>query len=214
MRTILDGKPVQGCGSTLGAALRAVRDLAGDRLVVSVEIDGRPVPTDDLSNPPTTDPYGTELRVHTAEACVLVRDSLMFASGAVRELVQSQKLASELIHASRTAEAMDELGKVLVGWEQAKQVLELVRTLRASGTPGLPPVPALVGPEAGGVSGLAQQLESIKRCLRDQDWAALADVLAYDLPALNEAWGAMLGEMAVECAAPAPSPATVKGVVR
>lgn len=199
MRTYLDGSLLDGAGSTLGSALVAVREKAGSRLVVHVEIDGVAVPADDLTNPPTRQPYGGELRITTADAGDLLRDSLMYASGALRDLAPRQREAAEMIQMSKTSDAMGVLGDVLRSWEQAKQVLQLAGTLGVS-------MPTSEQSPEGAIGELARHLEELKRSLRAEDWSSLADVLAYDLPPLSDRWSAMLGELAISCSAAVGAP--------
>lgn len=193
MRTYLDGEQLPNAGSTLGSALAAARQRAGDRLVIEARIDGRVIPAGELVSPPPADPFGAELHLKTEDATRLLRDSLMFAADAVRELAPRQQRAAELIQSSKTSEAMEHLRHVLECWEKVKQVLELAGAL---------------GVEAGGearnqaVADLGRDLMQIKRHLSAQDWCALADVLAFDLPPLCEQWASMLNELAVACAAP------------
>ena len=52
------------------------------------------------------------------------------------------------------------------------------------------------GPLAQNITRLAECLSEVKRCLAVQDWAALSDVLAFDMDELARSWKRQLIELA------------------
>ncbi|MFM9959537.1 MAG: hypothetical protein ACKVZJ_15885 [Phycisphaerales bacterium] len=190
MKTLIDGRvlEVEPKPLTLGRALEAVRGATPGRLVIEVVADGRVVTGEELSEPPTRSPFAGELHVKTADAGLLLRESLLFAADTLRDLGPRQAETADLIQSSKTAEAMAGLTDILGAWDQAKQVMSLAGTLG---------VRAPVGDDL--TSALSTALQELRRSLQQQDWASLGDTLAYDLPELSGRWADVLGEMAVGC---------------
>ncbi len=198
MKTLIDGRPldIEPKPLTLGSALEAVRGATPGRLVIEVVADGRVVSGDELSEPPERSPFASELHFKTADAGLLLRESLLFAADSLRDLGPRQAETAELIQASKTGEAMGGLTEILGAWDQAKQVMSLAGALG---------VRAPVGDDL--TAALSAALHELRRALHQQDWASLGDTLAYDLPELSGRWADLLAEMAVGCGSGRPASA-------
>lgn len=189
-RILVDGQPVAvPVDLSLTGVLDAVRAHAPGRLVIQAEADGVGVPPEHLSTPPGNSPYAREFSFRTADPVLLVRDALLQASDALRDLAPRQKAAAEKLQASETAAGVADLSDVLAVWEQSKQVLQLAQALGVcDGMSNQEDAEAL--------THLARSLTEVRRTLQTQDWSALSDTLAYDLPPLSARWSVIFANLA------------------
>lgn len=193
MKVYLDGRPIDGAGSTLASALDAVATSLDGRLVIEAEADGSPVPPEHLSQPPGTDPYAQRLDLKSENAGALVRFSLLEAADALEAAREDHAAAAKSIDVGDTGAAMSALGPILEVWSAAARTIDLARQIEQIDLPGR----VADGRSLDDVAdALNRMLVEIKRCLADQDLVRLADVLAYDMTEAVDDWAAMLRGLA------------------
>ncbi len=194
MRVTLDEQPVEIARPTIAEGLGRAIALAEERgrVVIEATLDGCPLSEDQLAEPPDTDMPGSELRLVSANPRALVRTTLYDTADALAESVARHRRAAELIESGRTDEAMDDLSEALSVWQAARDVVdqggELLGEPFAASQAG--------GSLAQDIARLAKCLSEVKRCLAVQDWAALSDVLAFDMEELAESWKRQLIDLA------------------
>lgn len=193
MQVFLDDKPVVVSGQSLGDALAAVTTQAGSRLVIEALADGAPVPDDHLENPPEAAPYAGELRFRSADRAAIARHALHEAADALERVRSSQRDAAEFVRAGDVREALAALGPALEGWQHVRSAIDtlaeggfIALAAHAAGAPSL----------EDHLQKLAEALTELKRAISHADWAALGDVLAYDLDEQAEQIGAQLRALA------------------
>ena len=194
MRVTLDEQHVEIARPTIAEGLRRGIALAEDRgrVVIEATLDGCPLSEDQLAEPPDTDMPGSELRLVSANPRALVRTTLYDTADALSESVARHRRAAELIESGRTDEAMDDLSEALSVWQAARDVVDQGGELL-----GEPFAASHAGaPLAQNIARLAQCLSEVKRCLAVQDWAALSDVLAFDMEELAQSWKRQLIDLA------------------
>jgi len=191
MRVLLDDAELAVDRQTLAGALEAglAAVEAGGRVLIEAKLDGKAIPDDELANPTETVLEGDELRLVSANPRALVRTSLFDARDALDDALERQVKAADLILTGRSSEALDALSEALQIWQAVRDVVSQGSAL----------IEQALGASDGGfdqkVARLSELLREIKRCLNAQDWAALADLLEYDLLEEGEVWKALLAEM-------------------
>lgn len=187
MDVYLDGERLDGAGTTLSTTLDAARaKVASGRLIVEAYADGEAIPEGELSQPPATDPYATEIKLISADAARLVQGPLVQASEAIGALEGRHAEIASRLQSGEIAGALNELNDVLSDWTTGRAVLDLAGQL--------------LGPDAAGdradvsaaVERLSGALTELKRSLAEQDWSGLADALEFDLEPLCSEWSGML----------------------
>jgi hypothetical protein len=200
VQAYLDDRPLAVAGETLADALRAGRALAvsAGRVIVEVQADGATVPGAHLSHPPADDPYASVLRLRTAVPSTLVRETLLEAAEVLPLVRSLQTSAAEQIQSGRTADAMTKLSEALRLWGDVRQVVHDGCALLG--------VPAMEGWGDDALtdrmaSDLIARLTDLKRAVARQDWASLADLLAYELEEQALRWELAIRKMAGRLAA-------------
>lgn len=191
MRATIDGQPLKSAGTTLASALAAALDHAGDRMVIEAIADGAPVPSADLDEPPTRDPYAREISFATADPIELLRGALTEALHSIEELSSRQRDAGAMVQRGELSEALPSVKSVLERWQELRQMAGLIAPLRL-GDEGVEHHERLE-PMA---SALIDALGELKRALECQDWVGVGDVLAYELDDQAERWRRWLEERA------------------
>jgi predicted transcriptional regulator len=191
MRVLLDDRELAVDRPTLARALEAglAEAEAGGRVLIEAKLDGVAIPDDQLASPTDAPLEGDELRLVSANPHALVRTSLFDARDALDDALERQTRAADLILTGQGNEALGAMADALQIWQAVRDVVaqgsELIeRTLGAGES------------FESDVRRLSELLTEIKRCLNAQDWAALADLLAYDLGDQGEKWKQILEEMA------------------
>ncbi len=202
MRAILDGRELKLDRPTLAAALSAGVQAAeaGGRVIVEAWADGRPLSDDEISQPPDIPGSVLELVLSSADPRALVAQTFREAAAALAGARDQHVSAGRCLQRGEFDAAMPLIREVLNTWGSARTALsrgaDLLRLDVASLAPPGRRVEAMAGE-------LAARLESLKVAMTRQDWSALADVLAYELPVDAEAWCELL-LAAADRAAPEP----------
>jgi len=194
MKVTLDEQPVEIERPTIAEGLGRAIALAEERgrVVIEATLDGCPLTEDQLAEPPETEMPGSELRLVSANPKALVRTTLYDTADALSESIATHKRAAEMIESGRSEEAMDDLSEALSVWQAARDVVDQGGELL-----GEPFAATRAGaPLAQNITRLAECLSEVKRCLAVQDWAALSDVLAFDMDELAQSWKRQLIDLA------------------
>jgi len=204
MQVFVDDMPVEVSEPTLAAALAAgVEQTRPDgRVIVEVWADGSLVSDEDLNRPPERAPFADEVRLVSAEPKALVKTVLFEVRDRLEEAQTTQRRAARMLQTGDVASAMDELSTVLAAWENVRRAVQDGCALldvpiepqeggASTGTPGED-----AGVTAGLIDDLSTNLEEVKRALAEEDWSALADVLAYDMDEQAEDWRQALTRLA------------------
>lgn len=191
MRVLLDDRELAVDRPTLAGALEAglAEAEAQGRVVIEAKLDGRTVPDEELASPTDEPLEGDELRFTSANPRALVRTSLFDARDALDDALERQDLAADLILTGSSREALGAMSEALGIWQAVREVVAqgsalLEQTLGEDG-----------GVFEEKVGRLSELLQEIKRRLNARDWAALADLLGYDLRHEGEVWKTLLAEM-------------------
>lgn len=204
MRIVLDDKPCSlPAGSVADAidAAAALADQAG-RVIVDVFVDGDRWSGPQLGGADASAIAATEVRLVSADPHELVRQTLLDASAALQDADDLQRSAAEQIQSGDLAGAMPRLGEAISIWQSVKQAV-------ASGAElvglDLQALQVEQRPAAQIISGLGEQLRSLKNSLAAGDAIGLADTLLYELPAVVDSWRGLVEQMHAAVGQPGPT---------
>ncbi len=210
MQVYLDDESVTCARPTLAEALGAARVRAEERgrVIIEATLDGEQIPGDLLASPPDAEVSADELRFVSADPASLVRTILLDVADLLPGAVQAQRKAQEHLETGDVSGAGEHLRAALEVWAHVPEA-----TLHGCHLLGLDiesvSVPVDEG-EAGGnggdegrllavnvaIAGLVEHLQEVKRAQQDQDWAALADAVGYDLVEQATRWESVLRALA------------------
>jgi hypothetical protein len=202
VQVLLDGQTLAIAKPTLAAALRAAVDAAHGRgrIIVEIKRDGLPVPPEDLESP-TADLGNARLDFTSEDPRDLVRRSLEDAAAIMPGTREMQQAAAEAIQRGDTGEALTVLSQCFAAWQGVHDVLSRGTTVLATAPGGTKLGEGQVEPAT---AELRQHLRSLKDALENEDWSAVADLLAYDLDAAAERWHTLLSALARSLAQRSP----------
>ena len=208
MKIILDDTPLTdlpASAATLAQAIAAAAQRAAsqDRVIVDIFADGREISTAELDDEETMAHACDEVRLTTAEPRAFVRVTMRDAADALEAARSHQERAAELIEAGSTPEAYEAIETALALWQSARQSLDQGSQLIGLDLTTLPFEHPDILPEA--IAKLSAALEEVRRSVGAQDWAALSDVLLYDLDDLVGEWQHLLRDVAAHIAQSAES---------
>lgn len=199
MQVTLDGQPMVIARPTLAAALAEGVNQARNRgrVIIEVKGDGAMLSDDALSTPSDTEGQFSLVQLISADPRTLVKVTLGDGAEALRALLDEQHRVAELIHADKGQEAIAGLQAIFQTWQTVKDLVERGGSLLETDLGGV----QLNGlPEGETFSHastrLLTHLRRVKTALGSQDWAALADVLEYDLCDEAQAWEKLLDALA------------------
>jgi hypothetical protein len=191
MRAFLDDAPLSTEHPTLAAALRAgaARACQSGRIVVEVYIDGQ-MATEAAIDQPSNEPTTSEVRLISVDPRELVHQTLLDCIEALDAANAEQLRCAALVQAGKIEEALEPLSQAIGTWQAVRDAVERSTSLVLGREPGdiqdLRPL----------LDDLSVQLEAIRSALAREDWSALADTLAYDMPEQVDAWSAALTGLA------------------
>ena len=201
MRVVLDGNEIHATEATLAGAIdagRAAADAAG-RAIIEVAVNGAPVRGEQLEQPSADPIEGAEVSMTSTDPVSLVKETLLDAADALEFTRPQHKAIAEGLQAGEAGDALQQLSSTLQVWQAAQDVLTRGWMLLGR-DPGAIDVPAEAGADSVDqmVERLAGELREIKRALGDQDLAAVADVVGYELEPMVEHWVALLRDAAAK----------------
>lgn len=187
MQVYLDDTLIQGPAQTLSDALTLVAQRTEGRLVVSAAADGVAVSTQDLLDPPATEPYAQEIHFRTADPVLIAREALFEAADLLERVAPKQAKVAELLQVGRTGEALPMLTEVIEGWSRGEQTLGLCMQV-GIGESHKQRIEKTV-------EQLRGRLAEMTEALKAQDLTTVADLLAYDLNEDIQDWTNLLREL-------------------
>lgn len=185
MRAFLDDRQIDAETTTLAGVLSegAAMAEASGRIIVEVTVDGDEIDGDQLESPSQEDLGDVEVRLVTADPGMLAAQALADASSQLAQTRERQSQCASLVQVGKIAEAMTMMESCLNDWQAARTVVDSVTQLTS--------VPAANDT----IDDLAAKLDELKSALTGQDWATVADLLAFDLDEQVTSWTSMLDEM-------------------
>ena len=187
MKAFLDDREINAGMPTLADVLTEGASMAeqAGRIIVEVTIDGEDVPGDQLESPSREDLGDAEVRLVSADPGSLASQALRDAAAQLTQTRDRQARCAALVQVGKIAEAMSMMEACLNDWQAARTVVDSVTQLTS--------VTAESAEDT--IEDLAAKLDELKSALTGQDWATVADLLAYDLDEQITSWTAMLDEM-------------------
>jgi hypothetical protein len=164
------------------------------RIVVELKLDGQPVHDALLSNPPDRN-LGDELRALSADPKALVLQTLHQAALMLADLAPQHAEAGRLIQQGKTELAVPKLEKIIQSWQQTQQAVQQSVALLSLDVATITTTDARgqSQPFARTVGSLGSRLAELARTFQARDWAAVADVLVYDLGDDATRWQQLIG---------------------
>ena len=207
MIVFLDDERIEPESPTFSAALDLARRTAHERgrVIIEVKGDGASVPADRIDNPPDDGAGFGELRLVSTPPGPMAREILLEARDTLERARLDQTRAAELVQRGAVADALDPLQSALEAWSLVRGVVDKIQALIGL-DPGAVSVETKGERVTGGecVATLTRALADLRGAVRDNDWSALSDLLAYDLDEQADRWKAVLGELAEAATRDAP----------
>ncbi len=197
MRVLLDEIALEVPNATLSGAMEAVRDAAGarGRIVIEVLCDGRPADEGMLAGTASEGVTFDEVRCRSADPLDLVCSTLDDGCGELDRLVEAQRATREKLWIGQTHEALNDLRGILDTWRLVRETFG--KCVQALGVP-ISGVPAVRGRRASEVvAALGADLESLKREIGAQRFVELADLVGTDLCARASEWRDMMAGLSM-----------------
>lgn len=194
MQVLLDGQPIRVDDPTLAGAMNAARSAAESRgrVVVEIKADGQPLPSSALENPAGAGPYAS-VQFISADPLSLVSGSLSDGAEALQAVKAVHQAAAASVQAGDTTSGLAQLQEALRTWGAVRDLVE--QTARLLGLD----LATLVIPGAHGeitfdhaVTLMVTRLKEVQGAVQREDWAALSDIVGYDLDALADVWIGLL----------------------
>lgn len=204
MIVTLDGEHLDGAfaaSGTMRTLIDRVRQAQlGDRLVVSVAIDGEQLLDQELSDRLDLPLDGIQrLDLASADCQQLVADAFREVAERLERAGREQADIADLLHAGSVAAAVGRLGELLSAWQACHQVI-----LECSGLLGrdLTAVACDGRPVREHLADLADRLRELRDAFDARDMVLLGDLVRYEMPEICQAWRGILSRLADQAVAP------------
>jgi hypothetical protein len=187
-------------GGTLQELIDEVRrEHLGDRLVVSVAVDGLPLLDQELSERLDA-PLGQvgHVELISADTRQLVADSLCEVADRLRDAGKAQEGVADDLTTGNVTSAVNCFNEFLQTWQICQKSIADCSGLLGEDLTAL---------ESGGrpvrehLDGLAEKLREMRDALEARDMVALADTLRYEIPDTCQSWHDILKDLAAGIAA-------------
>jgi hypothetical protein len=194
MRVLLDESPCEMDARYVGEAIGAAATIAEGRgrMIIDVEVDGRPWSEAQLANLRGDRTEAAEIRLTTADPLALADQVLVDAADALDSADALQREAADLLEGGSRAEAMGRLSAALEAWSSVQRAVSLSAavldidlddlTVAESSTEQI-------------VATLHLRLTAIRTALESADPVGLADGLRYELPEVVQQWRDLIESM-------------------
>ena len=204
MKVYLDERAVEGEFGSVASAIRSAAESAESqgRVVIEVAADGGPIDPGLLSDPPQDHTAGlTEIRFVSTPLAAFVQTTLYDALPVLDEIRSDAARAAEMIQGGEVEAALEPLERARSSWRLVLDVIE-----KSSLLLGVDRAAPVGGDGAGSIADaeamLAKSLVEVKRAVTEQDWSALSDELAYEVPGQVEAWKGIVSGLAAAADGP------------
>ncbi len=182
---------------TLGQAIAAARhhlSTAGtSRIIVKVELDGRPLADQALTEQHDRPLEGSVVTLTTEDPYELAQRTLLDVSEALAATSDAQQQAADLLRADHPQQALERVKPVLATWQQAQQSVQQSAELLEI---DLDAFTVDDRPASQIIDALAEDLRAVREQLVGSDWVGLADSLGYDLAEALAVWVRMIDALA------------------
>ncbi len=204
MIVTLDGERLSGsfpASSTLQALIDQVRQAhLGDRLVVSVAVDGRPLLDQDLSDCLEGPLVGVkQVDLASADRRQLAADSLREVAERLGETGSEYGKVADQLQAGKTSEAVKLFGEFLQVWQACQQAILDCSALLGQ---DLTVLECDGRPVREYLDGLADRLRELRDTFEARDMVLLGDLVQYEMPDTCRTWQRILNEMGDHIAGP------------
>lgn len=201
MQILLDENPFSDVtGPSIGHIVEAANAQANTRgrILVEVIFDGEPMSPDSFALPVENAAANAmsetpTLQLITADPFDVVMETAQQASTALDRVISLQVESAEQIQAGNVAEALTPLLEALQIWEQIQRTVDIGAEMAHLDLAAIRNEDEAFD-EA--IVTLTRELSEMKRALKDQDFVALSDSLAYEMGPIVEQWRGLLGKFA------------------
>lgn len=200
MRVTLDGQlvPIDRPSLALALATAARHAEAAGRVIVTALADGVPIPDETLKAAKDEFCDIKEVVLTTASPTRVVGEMLVHAADAIQSVRGTQQHAGHTIQRGEPEQAREHLEGVFGIWQavaggvqQSAEMLSLdLNDLRVPDGYG---DTMAVSPQ---IEILVEKLRELQGSIQRQDWAAMSDILLFDLDELAKSWEQMLRGLA------------------
>ena len=194
MDVLLDNQTCETRAQTVGEAIDAAADLArtDGRLIVEIFVDGVRWDEAHMSSPEGIEAAAGEVRLVSADARVLVSQTLERAAEALDTAENMQREAAELLQAGEHLQSYPKLGEAISIWISVSEAI--VKSAQVFGL-SLDEITVGSTPLTASIQRLNEWLGVIRDALAARDQIGLADTLLYEFPEVTGEWKAVLAEL-------------------
>ncbi len=194
MAVYIDDEAVTLKGTELGAVIEDARTLmeGRGRVIVEVNLNGRPLLGQELDQSRTMAVDGAEIRLVSAQPRDLAVETLSQVHAQLNEARRAQHQAADLLQRDHPKEAMKEIGKAVAVWQQTQQAVRFSTALLGISLEGR----LFEGkPISEAMDLLVARLISLRDMMTAGDSLGLADSLQYEWSEVVEQWQRLVDQI-------------------